>query len=81
MTFPTLVDKEDKEFFRNEIFKIYSQDALIKMLECQGGLRNPGILGCYSPGNLKEQYKNNQKAAVYVVSDYFSENYKPSKTS
>ena len=81
LTFPNLVDKEDKEFFRNEIFKIYSQDALIKMLECQGGLRNPGILGCYSPGNLKEQYKNNQKAAVYVVSDYFAENYKPSKTS
>ena len=81
LTFPNLVDKDDKEYFRNEIFKIYSQDTLIKMLECQGGLRNSGILGCYSPGDLKTQYKNNQKAAVYVVSDYFFENYKSSTTS
>ena len=81
LTFPNLVDKDDKEYFRNEIFKIYSQDTLIKMLECQVGLRNSGMLGCYSPGDLKKQYKSNQKAAVYVVSDYFFENYKPSTTS
>ena len=81
LTFPNLVDKDGQEYFRNEIFKIYSQDTLIKMLECQGGLRNSGILGCYSPGDLKTQYKNNQKAAVYVVSDYFFENYKSSTTS
>ena len=81
LTFPNLIDKDGKEYFRNEIFKIYSQDTLIKMLECQGGLRNSGILGCYSPGDLKTQYKNNQKAAVYVVSDYFFENYKSSTTS
>ena len=81
LTFPNLIDKDGQEYFRNEIFKIYSQDTLIKMLECQGGLRNSGILGCYSPGDLKTQYKNNQKAAVYVVSDYFFENYKSSTTS
>ena len=50
----------------------------IKVLECQKGMRDPGIVGCYTPSVIKEQYLENQKAAVYVVSDYFFENYGPS---
>ena len=78
LTFPSLVDKVDKETFRNELYNIYNSDTFIKVLECQKGMRDPGIMDCYTPSAIKEQYLENQKAAVYVVSDYFFENYGPS---
>ena len=78
LTFPNLINIKDKEIFRNELFNIYYNDILISVLECQAGLRDPGILKCYTPGGIKENYVEQQKAAIYVVSDYFYDNYEPS---
>ena len=50
----------------------------IKILECKAGLRDEGLFKCYSPTDIKDQYVENQKAAAYVVSDYFFENYNTS---
>ena len=74
LTFPSLIGNIDKEIFRNEIFGIYANDTLIKILECQAGLRDY-TSSCYLPGNIKEQYIEHQKASVYVVSDYLFEKY------
>ena len=74
LTFPNLLNKIDKETFRNEIYKIYNNDMLISILECKKGIRN-GFLSCLLAGDIKEQYIPQQKAAVYVVSDYLFENY------
>ena len=74
LTFPNLVNKVNKEDFRNEIFKIYNDDMFINVLECKIGVRD-GFLSCYLTGDIKEQYKQHQKAAVYVVSDYLYDNY------
>ncbi len=71
LTFPSL---ENKDKFREEIFNIYSSDILINILECKDGIRE-GSFNCYLPGNLKSQYKEHQKAAVYVFSDFLAENY------
>ena len=76
LTFPTLVDKVNNETFRNVIYNIYNNDPLINALECKKGMRSKGFAGCYTPSEIKEKYALNQKAAVYVVSDYFFENYK-----
>ena len=75
LTFPNLVDKVNKETFRSELYNIYNSDIFIKVLECQKGLRDPGLIKCYSPSEIKEQYLPHQKAAVFVVSDYFVDNY------
>lgn len=72
LTFP---DLKEKDKFREEIFKIYSSNLYISILECKDGLREQGFLGCNIPGEIKSQYVEHQKAAVYVVSDYISENY------
>ena len=77
LTFPSLVNQIDKETFRNEIYNIYNSDFLIKILECKAGIRD-GSFSCMFPSEIKEQYLVNQKASVYVVSDYFFENFKPS---
>ena len=74
LTFPNLLNKIDKETFRNEIYKIYNNDMFISILECKNGIRN-GFLGCLLSGDIKEQYIPQQKTAVYVVSDYLFENY------
>ena len=71
ITFPLLKSKNQ---FRDEIFRIYSSDFSIKVLECNYGLRKE-ILTCYIPGNLLDQYNYHQKAAVYVFSDYLSEGF------
>ena len=71
ITFPLL---QSKNQFRDEIFRIYSSDFSIKVLECNYGLRKE-ILTCYIPGNLLDQYNYHQKAAVYVFSDYLSEGF------
>ena len=76
LTFPGLVNKIDKESFRNELYTIYTSDYYIRILECKKGMRDSGFLGCYIPSGIKEQYTLQQKAAVYVVSDYLFENYK-----
>ena len=76
LTFPSLVGKVNNETFRNVIYNIYNNDPLINALECKKGMRSKGFAGCYTPSEIKEKYALNQKAAVYVVSDYFSENYK-----
>ena len=78
LTFPGLVNIVDKQTFRDEIFKIYSSNMFIKILECKAGLRDEGLFKCYSPTDIKDQYVENQKAAAYVVSDYFFENYNTS---
>ena len=69
LTFPKIEQKDLSE----KIFEIYSNDQYIKILECKSGLREEGILGCYSPGKVKEQYINHQSAAVFTVSDYLSQ--------
>ena len=74
LTFPNLINTIDKETFRNEIYKIYNNDMLINILECKKGIRN-GFFSCLLTGDIKEQYIQQQKAAVYVVSDYLFENY------
>ena len=74
LTFPNLIEQINKETFRNEIYKIYNNDMLISILECKKGIRN-GFLSCLLAGDIKEQYIQQQKAAVYVVSDYLYENY------
>ena len=78
LTFPNLINIKDKEKFRNELFNIYYNDMFISVLECKAGLRDPGQLNCYTPSDIKENYVEQQKAALYVVSDYFCENYEPS---
>ena len=77
LTFPNLIGKEDNETFRKEIYKIYNNDVLIKTMECEKGLRDPGLVGCYTPSEIKKQYEENQKAAIYVFSDFLFDNYKP----
>ena len=76
-TFPSLIGESDKEKFRKEIYNIYNKDYYINVLECKAEIRN-GSLSCIFPSELVEKYKPHQKAAVYVVSDFFCENYKPS---
>ena len=76
LTFPSLKSQHDKEKFRNGIFNIYSTDSLIKILECKDGIRT-GRLSCLITDDIKAEYVPHQKAAVYVVSDYFFENYNP----
>ena len=71
LTFPSL---KSKDKFRDELFNVYNSDSLIKILECKDGIRE-GSLNCLAPGELKPQYENHQKAAIYVVSDYLSQNY------
>ena len=44
------------------------------MLECKNGIRN-GALSCLITSDVKPQYVEHQKAAIYVVSDYLAENY------
>ena len=44
------------------------------MLECKDGIRE-GTLNCILPGEIKEQYIEHQKAAVYTFSNYLSEKY------
>ena len=70
LTFPSLKNKAQ---FREEIFKIYNSDSYIRMLECKDGIRE-GSFSCLIPGEIKTQYVEHQKAAVYVVSDYLAEN-------
>ena len=77
LTFPNLVNKKEKETFRNELYKIYTNDFYIKVLECKKGIRESGLLECILPSDIKEQYSKQQKAAVYTVSDYLFENYTP----
>ena len=78
LTFPSIKKKED---FNDEIFKIYSNDQYIKILECKYGMRNGGLLNCLSPSDLKPEYTEHQKAAVFVVSDYLAKNYNYDDTS
>lgn len=72
LTFPEL---KSKDKFREYIFNVYNSDFYIKVLECKNGFRS-STLSCVLPGDIKSEYKEHQKAAVYVVSDYLSENYK-----
>ena len=41
-------------------------------------MRDSVYLNCYMLKDIKEQYAEQQKAAVYVVSDYLFDNYKKS---
>jgi hypothetical protein len=75
ITFPSLTEK-DKYKFREELYNTYNNDLYINILECQDGMRE-ATFTCFLPGDLKPEYANNQKAAAYVVSDYFVENYNP----
>ena len=71
LTFPTISKKKE---FKEKIFDVYSKDSYIKMLECKDGIRE-GTLNCILPGEIKEQYIEHQKAAVYTFSNYLSEKY------
>ena len=77
LTFPSLIDVTEKETLRNELYKIYNSDTFIKVLECQKGMRDE-IMSCFFPSEIKQEYLLNQKASVYVVSDFFFDNIKPS---
>jgi hypothetical protein len=67
LTFPSVTDKTQ---LRQVIFERYNKDSYIPVLECQYGVRDSGLLGCYFPNELISKYKNHQKAAVYAFSDY-----------
>ena len=71
LTFPNITNKNE---FRDKIFKIYDNDAFIRILECEDGIRT-GTLSCILAGDVKSQYIKHQKAAVYVFSDYLAEKY------
>ena len=71
LTFPKIKKKD----LNKKIFDIYSKDSYIKALECRYKLREEGTFGCALPGELKSQYVNHQKAAVFTVSDYLTSNY------
>ena len=77
LSFRIFIGKSDKELFRNEIYDIYNKDYYKNFLEWKVGIRN-GILSCYIPSELNEQYVPHQIADVYDVSDFFFENYEPS---
>ena len=78
LTFPSINKKED---FNNMIFNQYSKDTFIKILECKYGMRNNGLIGCYIPGDLKTEYTEHQKAAVFAVSEFLANNYNHEDTS
>ena len=68
-------DFKDKNNIRQFIYDKYTEDAFIKILECQYGFREPsGFLKCYGPGDLIPQYENHRKAAIYAFADYLGEN-------
>ena len=69
LTFPKLkyLDK-----FRKTLYDIYYDDTYIRILECQDNLRD-GKASCLFTEAIKSQYKNHQKAAVYVFADYLAE--------
>ena len=71
LTFPSITDKTQ---FRDKIFEVYDNDPFIRILECQDGMRT-GYGNCLFAGDIKPEYIKNQKAAVYVFSDYLQENY------
>ena len=72
LTFPSISEKEE---FRAKIFKIYSDDAFIRILECKDGIRE-GSGNCIFAGDVRPQFLQHQKAAVFVFSDYLQNNYK-----
>lgn len=72
LTFPSVTDKTQ---LRQVIFERYNKDSYIPVLECQFGVRNSGLLGCYFPNELISKYKNHQKAAVYAFSDYLKKGF------
>ena len=69
LTFPKLkyLDK-----FRKTLYDIYYDDTYIRILECKDGFRD-GKANCLFNEGIKSEYKNHQKAAVYVFADYLSE--------
>ena len=75
ITFPSIKKKEE---FRKKLFNVYNNDFYIRRLELKKGLRNGNML---LTGDIKDEYANHQKAAVYVVSDYLSEQYEPTDAS
>ena len=75
LTFPSIKKKEE---FKKKLFNVYNNDFYIRRLELKKGLRNGNML---LTGDIKDEYANHQKAAVYVVSDYLSEQYEPTDAS
>lgn len=71
ITFPNA----NKENLRKQVFDRYSEDSLIHVLECNGGVRSKGIIGCYIPGSIMSQYKNHQIAVNYAFADYLASHY------
>ena len=69
ITFPG-VSKND---LRDELYKRYSDDSNIKVLECNYELRN-SFIGCAIPGSYHIKYKNHAKAATYAFADYLTSN-------
>jgi hypothetical protein len=71
MTFPEL---KSKDKFREELFKIYYSDSFLNYYECRLGFRDTKFL-CINIEDINPKFEDHQKAAVYVVSDYLSENF------
>ena len=69
LTFPGV----EKSNLRDAVYKRYSSDAYIDVLECNYGLRS-SFLGCLIPGSYVSQYKNHPKAANYAFADYLASN-------
>lgn len=68
-------DLPEKSKIRQYIYDKYSEESLIKILECKYGIRKPGsLLKCYSPNDILPQYANHRKAAIYAFADYLSDN-------
>lgn len=67
ITFPNIFNLND---LRNTVFERYDNDFYIHILECKYKLRKSSFLGCYYPGDLKKEYINHRKAALYAFADY-----------
>ena len=65
-TFPNVNAKD----LRNPVFERYDNDFYLNILECKFGLRKSSFLGCYYPGDLKSEFVNHRKAALYAFADY-----------
>ena len=69
LSFPSVKDIT-KENLRNAVYKSYSNNALIKRLECTYGFRKV-FANCKAlPLGLKDQYKNHPQAICNVFADY-----------
>lgn len=68
------IDEMDKNKFRQNVYKYYSGNSLIKILECTYGFRSSFLSCKLFPGDLLSDYVNHPTAVSYALADYLFEN-------